>query len=74
MPINTQEVLVLRCTEMERVREFFQALMPEVTFQVEKHGNGPEHFSVQVGSKVLEIYPPRSSELSEPYMIGKFLP
>lgn len=51
------EVLVLRSSDMEQLRTFFEEF--GLRFAEEKHGSGPLHFSAQAGSRVLEIYPER---------------
>jgi predicted enzyme related to lactoylglutathione lyase len=47
--------LVLRAVEPERLAGFYEAL--GLAFHPEKHGNGPEHVSAELGVGVLEIYP-----------------
>jgi catechol 2,3-dioxygenase-like lactoylglutathione lyase family enzyme len=60
-------LLVLRCTDLAASKAFYEAL--GLTFRAEKHGIGPEHWSGQVGSTVLELYP-ASSPLSLPERLG----
>jgi hypothetical protein len=51
---NNDDVFIVY-GEVERLKGFFEGL--GLKFVLEKHGDGPEHFSCQVGEKVLEIYP-----------------
>ncbi len=53
-------VLVLHCTDMDRVKKFFEDL--GLDFVPEKHGKGPDHFASQNGDLVLEVYPSRNGE------------
>lgn len=48
-------LLVLRCRDLDRSRQFYAALGFELT--AEKHGGGPIHYSIALGSTVLELYP-----------------
>lgn len=49
-------LLVLRTPRMEDLRRFYSTL--GASFQSEKHGTGPEHFSAVLSDDlVLEIYP-----------------
>lgn len=49
------EVLVLRSSDMEQLRSFFEEF--GLRFAEEKHGSGPTHYAAQAGARVLEIYP-----------------
>ncbi len=49
------EVLVLRSSDMEQLRSFFEGF--GLRFAEEKHRSGPLHYAVQAGLRVLEIYP-----------------
>lgn len=49
-------LLVLRTTRLEDMRSFYSALGAQ--FQIEKHGNGPEHYAATIDDDlVLELYP-----------------
>ena len=52
-------LLVIRCADLAVSRAFYEALGLE--FRAEKHASGPEHFSCQLGSLVLELYPASQS-------------
>lgn len=58
--LPSNDVLVLRATDVERVRTFFQSM--GLQFTQEKHGSGPRHYACQVNGRVLEIYPTRKNE------------
>ncbi len=54
-------LVVIRTHQPERVKGFYEAL--GLQFREEQHGNGPVHFSAQVGQTVFEVYPlPKSIE------------
>ncbi|MGZ6005727.1 MAG: VOC family protein [Candidatus Saccharimonadales bacterium] len=48
-------LLVLRSTDLEKSVGFYGLL--GLVFDEEKHGNGPIHYSAQLGQLVLELYP-----------------
>jgi lactoylglutathione lyase len=48
-------LLVLRCADLERSREFYSAL--GLTLVAEQHDQGPLHYSITLGTTVLELYP-----------------
>jgi len=48
-------LLVIRSSIPERLAEFYEQL--GMVFEHHRHGNGPLHFSAQIGSTLLEIYP-----------------
>ncbi len=48
--------LVLRTKELESLREFYEGLL-DISFTPEQHGNGPQHYSYQLGDVLLELYP-----------------
>ena len=48
-------LLVLRSADPERLAAFYGHL--GMKFVKHRHGNGPEHFSADLGSAVFEIYP-----------------
>jgi hypothetical protein len=59
MKAASLSLLVLRSSRLEAMRTFYEAL--GLTFVEEKHGAGPVHYSAQLGSTVLEIYPGETS-------------
>jgi predicted enzyme related to lactoylglutathione lyase len=48
-------LIVLRTSKMEETLAFYKML--GFTFVEEQHGSGPVHYSTQIASSVLEIYP-----------------
>ncbi len=48
-------LIVLRVSDIKRSVALYSAL--GLTFNREKHGTGPEHFSAWVGETVFELYP-----------------
>jgi predicted enzyme related to lactoylglutathione lyase len=69
MPTPHLSLIVLRAADMERTLGFYQAL--GFTFQLEQHGNGPQHFSCDLNGAVLEIYPRRNTDTTnETTMLG----
>jgi hypothetical protein len=48
-------LLVIRSAIPEQLAEFYRLL--GMIFEYHRHGNGPFHFSTQIGSTLLEIYP-----------------
>jgi catechol 2,3-dioxygenase-like lactoylglutathione lyase family enzyme len=48
-------LLVLRATDLEQTRQFYEAL--GLSFTLEQHDPGPRHYSSKLGDTVLEIYP-----------------
>jgi lactoylglutathione lyase len=55
-------LLVLRCPDLELSQRFYTAL--GLVFTKEQHGTGPVHYSCQLGSTVLELYPANSTSSS----------
>lgn len=55
MEILAITYLVLRCSDIERSRVFYENLGLHLV--AEKHGSGREHYSTRIGSVVLELYP-----------------
>jgi lactoylglutathione lyase len=51
----TLTLLVVRCRDLEHSRRFYEAL--GLAFTPEQHGAGPFHYSTQLGTTVLELYP-----------------
>jgi hypothetical protein len=52
---HAPNVYVIKTDEPEEVRRFFEAF--GLSFQNEKHGDGPAHVSCERSGQVLEIYP-----------------
>lgn len=48
-------LVVLRCRNLPASKAFYEAL--GLTFQPERHGVGPAHWSCVIGGLVLELYP-----------------
>lgn len=55
--------LVLRTDRLEQVRAFYEKLL-NVSFTPEQHGNGPRHYSSQLGDILVELYPTTQKENS----------
>lgn len=55
MDILALTLLVLRCSDVEQSRAFYESL--GLRFVAEKHGSGLAHYSTRLGSLVLELYP-----------------
>lgn len=51
----TNEVYVIKTTEVDRTLAFFQSL--GLSFVQEQHGDGPEHYACEMDGQVFEIYP-----------------
>lgn len=48
-------LLVLRTGSPEKTAAFYKLL--GLTFDYHKHGNSPYHYTTQIGTTILEIYP-----------------
>jgi lactoylglutathione lyase len=59
MPWHDENTFVIRTGDIEVIKEFLESF--GLTFVLEKHGNGPEHYACESGGKVLEIYPLRKA-------------
>lgn len=55
MPWYDENTFVIRTRDIESMREFLETF--GLTFVLEKHGSGPEHYACEIEGKVLEIYP-----------------
>jgi catechol 2,3-dioxygenase-like lactoylglutathione lyase family enzyme len=60
MTVSAITLIVLRCADVERTHEFYEAL--GLALVAEQHGAGPRHYSTTIGRTVLELYPRRGSE------------
>ncbi|MBO9703426.1 MAG: VOC family protein [Sporocytophaga sp.] len=57
-------LLVLKTRQLQLLVDFYSTL--GLSFQEEKHGSGPTHFSCSIGKFVLEIYPlPKSVAVAD---------
>jgi catechol 2,3-dioxygenase-like lactoylglutathione lyase family enzyme len=69
MPRVSLNLVVIFSNDLQRSVEFYTSL--GLTFTLERHGNGPEHFASEIGGLVFEIYPrPADGENSGPARIG----
>jgi lactoylglutathione lyase len=48
-------LLVLRCTDVERARSFYECF--GLSFEKHRHGEGPEHLAAEEPAGVFELYP-----------------
>jgi lactoylglutathione lyase len=55
MSDTTLSLVVLRTDNIEAALAFYQAI--GLQFQQEQHGSGPIHYSCQIGSAVMELFP-----------------
>ena len=53
------KLIVLRCANIEKSNEFYNALGFE--FMKEQHGAGPKHYSAESNGLVLELYPSKET-------------
>jgi lactoylglutathione lyase len=51
-------LVVIYVSDVAKTRAFYERI--GLTFQAERHGRGPEHYSTNVGETVLEIYPAKA--------------
>ncbi|NAS21089.1 VOC family protein [Herbidospora sp. NEAU-GS84] len=49
------DLIVVYTDRLDECRAFYTGL--GLTFEKERHGTGPEHFSATLGSTVFELYP-----------------
>ncbi len=66
-PGTTLSYLVLRCTDLERARRFYEAV--GLSFVAEQHGGGAKHYASTLGGTVLELYP-RGAAVSTGVRLG----
>jgi catechol 2,3-dioxygenase-like lactoylglutathione lyase family enzyme len=64
----TVNLLVLRCTDIEVTRRFYEQL--GLAFVEEKHGSGPQHYSWESGGFVFELYPAAEGRAPDNVRIG----
>jgi len=51
----TISLLVIRCSNIETSKRFYECL--GFTFKKEQHGKGPEHYASEKNGFVFELYP-----------------
>jgi lactoylglutathione lyase len=51
----TLNLVVLRCSDAARAAEFYGRL--GISFTLERHGSGSEHYAADLGGSVFELYP-----------------
>lgn len=57
-------LLVIKTHQLDMLKDFYEAL--GLSFVVEKHGKGPEHYSCDLDGTVMEIYPlPEGGQLPD---------
>ena len=59
MPALSLNLVVIRATDLERARVFYEAI--GLRFIPEKHGTGPEHFACDLNGVIIELYPRKST-------------
>ncbi|MCB0979004.1 MAG: hypothetical protein KDB02_16240, partial [Acidimicrobiales bacterium] len=59
----TIDHLVLRCSDIEVTRRFYERL--GLSFETEQHGSGPVHYTTVLGETVVELYPATDSRPPE---------
>jgi lactoylglutathione lyase len=60
MALPTLGLLVLRSRRIKEMLAFYRAI--GLSFVEERHGSGPVHYSCQLGTTVIEIYPGADQE------------
>lgn len=61
-------LLVLRCKNIEKSKEFYEKL--GLKFIKEQHGKSPVHYSTYVGKMLMELYPLKDSFEIEQSRLG----
>ena len=61
-------LLVIRCFDIEKTKLFYEII--GLKFKQEKHGNGPIHYSCDLGDVIFEIYPVKPPELPTRNRLG----
>ena len=62
MPWYDEKTFVLRVEDIEKMKTFMESF--GLTFVLEQHGDGPEHYACECEGKVLEIYPRKNRRRS----------
>lgn len=60
--------LTLYANQLDQTVAMYEAL--GLTFEKEKHGDGPVHFSHSAGDLIVEIYPADGRPIAESMMVG----
>jgi lactoylglutathione lyase len=68
----TLNLLVLRCTDIEKTRQFYEQL--SLVFREEQHGQGPRHYACEGIGFVLELYPVAVGQLPDQVRLGFSVP
>jgi lactoylglutathione lyase len=71
MKVNIN-LIVLRCICINKTREFYEKL--GFSFQLEKHGAGPEHYAASNNGFVLELYPLQNNQMADNVRLGFTVP
>lgn len=66
------DLIVVYTERVEECRAFYTGL--GLTFEKERHGTGPEHFSATLGSTVFELYPAGDGHPTGRLRLGFTLP
>jgi catechol 2,3-dioxygenase-like lactoylglutathione lyase family enzyme len=61
-------LLVLRCTDMDRCRAFYECF--GYRFEKHAHGTGPQHYAAEDAGNVLELYPATESTPADQVGLG----
>jgi lactoylglutathione lyase len=61
-------LVVIRSSDIERAAQFYRRL--GVTFVKHRHGSGLEHYAVELGPMVFEIYPRNEDDGSNAVRLG----
>jgi lactoylglutathione lyase len=64
----TLNLLVLRCSDIELSRQFYELL--GLRFEKHAHGSGPEHYAHEGEHGVLELYPAKPSQGADATGLG----
>ena len=64
--------LVLRCVDLEGTASFYRELGLDLT--PERHGDGPEHYSITLGKTVIELYPTAKANSGQMERLSLMLP
>jgi len=69
--VSRLSYIVLPCADLERSREFYEALGLKLV--PEQHGSGVKHYSSDVGGVILELYP-SAANLNLGLQLGLVIP
>ena len=65
--MTSLSLLVLRCADIEMSKQFYSTL--GLSFTLEKHGSGPEHYACVLDGTVIELYP-RKEDITDKTRLG----